>query len=434
LSGEIFRATIFHTPRNPFREPALEAFADGGLLVLKGRIAACGDFSQIRAANPGCAVHDFRGGFLLPGLIDTHTHFPQLRIVGNLGHSLLDWLEHCALPEESRMADAQVAAATASAFVHTLAANGTTTALVFGSHFSPATACLFQVAEATGLRIVSGLVLADRNLRPDLHKTPEAAYRESAELIRTFHGRGRSLYALTPRFALSTSDEMFEVCQTLLREHIGLRVQTHLNENRQEIAAVARAFPWAADYFAVYERFGLAGRRSVMAHDVHPTPSELQRLSASRTSIAHCPSSNTALGSGIFAMRAHLDARVHFGLGTDIGAGTTFSLLREALQAYYVQRLSPDGVTLNGSHLLYLATRAGAEALDLEAEAGDFTPGKSADFVYLRAGSGTPLAAALNRADDLPGILSVLFTLAEQADIREVRVMGRPILEAETPG
>src|SRR4051794_10198983 len=264
--GELLRATIFHTPRNPFREEALEAFADGGLLIRDGRVAACGDFSEVRAAHPDAAVQDLRGGFLLPGLIDTHLHFPQVRVTGSLGLGLLEWLTQCALPEESRMGEVAYARQIADVFVRALAAHGTTTALVFGSHYAGATACLFEAAAASGLRVVSGLVVSDRMLRPDLHRTPEQAYCDSAALIRRFHGRGRLLYAVTPRFALSTSEAMLEVCKTLLQEHAGLRFQTHLNENREEIAAVARLFPWAPDYLAVYERFGLAGPRSVMAH------------------------------------------------------------------------------------------------------------------------------------------------------------------------
>lgn len=431
-AGEILRATIFHTPRNAFREDALEAFLDGGLLLRDGSVAACGEFAEVRAAHPQAGVNDMRGGFLLPGLIDTHVHFPQVRVIGSLGHSLLDWLEHCALPEESRMAEAHYAAETARVFVRALATHGTTTALVFGSHFAPATACLFKAAEDMGLRLVTGLVVSDRLLRPDLHQTPEAAYRESTDLIRRFHGRGRLLYAVTPRFALSASEPMLEVCRTLMREHAGVRFQTHLNENRDEVAEVARLFPWASGYLAVYERFGLSGPRAVMAHNVHPTASELQRLSASRTSVAHCPSSNSALGSGIFPMRAHVEAGVHCALGTDVGAGTSFSMLKEGLQAYLMQRLIPNGMLLSGAQLLYLATRAGAEALAMEDQVGDFQPGKAADFVYLLPRANTPLAATLDREEDLGKILTVLFTLGDAECVREVRVQGTVIYRNET--
>jgi guanine deaminase len=430
--GEILRAPLFHTPRNPFvHAQALESYADGALLIRDGKIAACGDHESIRKANPDAATTDWRGGFLLPGLIDTHTHFPQLRVLGNLGKELLDWLAEFALPEEARMADLSYACDTARQFVRAMAAHGTTTALVFGAHFAPATAALFEAAEIEGLRVISGLVLSDRLLRPELHQTPANAHRDSAELIRRFHGHGRLSYAVTPRFALSASEAMLEVCQTLLREHPGVRFQTHINENRSEVQEVRRHFPWAADYLAVYEHFHLARPGAVMAHNVHTTPSELERLAASGTTICHCPCSNAALGSGSFPLRKHVEAGVACSLGTDVGGGTGFGMLKEALHAYLVQRLLPNGYPVEPSHLLYLATRAGAEALQMEKDIGDFTPCKSADFVYLRPPKNSSLAAVVDRADSMERILAALFTLGDASAVREVRVGGVPVYRAE---
>jgi guanine deaminase len=403
---------------------ALESHWDGGLLIRDGRIAASGDFETIRTANPNAATTDLRGGFLLPGLIDTHIHFPQLRVLGGLGRTLLDWLEECALPEEARMADESFARKIAHGFVHALASHGTTTALVFGAHFAAATASLFEAAAKSGLRIIGGMVLSDRQLRPELHQTPDSAYRDSSDLIRCFHGRGRLLYAVTPRFALSTSEAMLEVCQTLRREHEGLRFQTHLNENSREIAEVAGLFPWASDYLAVYERFGLGGRGAVMAHNVHTTASQLKRLAAGGTSVAHCPCSNAALGSGLFALKDHVEAGVRVALGTDVGGGTGFGILKEVLQAYLLQRVAPDGALLDAAHMLYLATRAGAEALGLEEETGDFQPGKAADIVYVRPPADTPLSAVLERTETPEQALAAIFTLAGAESIREVRVEG----------
>jgi guanine deaminase len=422
---QLLRAPLFHTPQNPFHNArALRAIDDGGLLIRGGRIAACGEYDRLRAAHPDAAVTDLRGGFLLPGFIDTHTHFPQLRIAGGLGLELLEWLERVALPEEARMANVDYARDTARRFVQALAAHGTTTALVFGAHFEEATAALFDAAAASGLRIVSGMVVSDRALRDELHQSPEAAYCASRELIRRFHRNGRLLYAVTPRFALSASEAMLEMCGALAREHEGVRIQTHLNENRSEIGAVGRAFPWATDYFAVYERFGLCGPRAVMAHNVHPTESELERLAATGTAVAHCPCSNAALGSGVFPMARHLSAGVRFALGTDVGGGIGFGVLKEGLQAHLMQRVAPGGVLLDAGQLLYLATRAGAEALGLESETGDFEQGKSADFVYLRPPAGSPLAAAIERAGSMEAILRALFTLAGAESVREVRVGG----------
>jgi guanine deaminase len=429
--SELLRAPVFHTPANPFlQDRALEYHWDGGLLIREGRIAACGDYEALRAAHPEADSSDLRGGFLLPGLIDTHIHFPQLRVLGSLGRSLLDWLESCALPEEARLADEAYARSVACRFVRALASHGTTTALAFGAHFAPATAALFESAQETGVRLLSGLVLSDRRLRPELHQSPEAAYAASQALIGRFHERGRLLYAVTPRFALSTSEAMLEVCQTLRREHEGLRVQTHLNENPAEIAEVKRLFPWAPDYLGVYERFGLCGPRAVMAHNVRPTDSELSRLAASRTTIAHCPCSNAALGSGLFPLRRHLQAGVPVALGTDVGGGTGFGLFKEALQAYLLQRLAPEPVVLTPGQLLYLATRAGAEALGLADEIGDFQTGKAADFVYLRPTSESPLAAVVSQAESPERALAALLTLAGQESVAEVRVEGSAIYRA----
>jgi guanine deaminase len=423
--GELLRAPLFHTPRNPFRDSsALECYQDGGLLVIDGRVAGCGDYPSLRDVHPQIPSVDLRGGFLLPGFVDTHIHFPQLRVLGGLGHSLLDWLEHCALPEEARMVDHSYACRVARGFVHALVSHGTTTASVFGAHFARATAALFEAAAAAGLRIAAGQVLSDRRLIPELHQTPERAYRESTLLIERFHRHGRSLYSVTPRFALSASEAMLEVCQTLLSEHQGLLVQTHLNENLEEIAEVARLFPWAADYLAVYERFGVSRSGAVMAHNVHPTDSELDRLAASGAAVAHCPSSNAALGSGLFPLRRHIAAGVHCALATDVGGGTGFGMLKEGLQAYLLQRITPNGMLLDAGYLLYLATLAGAEALGLGEETGDFRTGKSADFVYLRPPAHSPLAAVLEREHSPEQALAAIFTLAGAESVREVRVAG----------
>ena len=428
---ELLRAPLFHTPANPFRdERALVCHEDGGLLIRDGRIAASGDYDAVRASWPDAPTVDWRAGFLLPGFVDTHVHFPQLRIIGGLGRSLLDWLEQVALPEEARMADLTYANDTAHAFLRALVSHGTTTALVFGAHFASATAALFDAAAEAGLRLISGLVVSDRRLRPELHQSPPDAYRDSTELIRRFHGRGRLLYAVTPRFALSTSEAMLETCQTLLAEHDGLRVQTHLNENTSEVADVARLFPWAQDYLAIYERYSLIGSRAVMAHNVQASDAELERLAATRTSIAHCPSSNAALGSGIFPFRRHLDAGVACALGTDVGGGIGFGMLKEGLQAYLMQRVAPDGVSLDPARLCYLATLAGAEAVGLGDEIGDFRVGKAADLVYLRAPAGSPLAAVLERVESPEQALAAIFTLAGEESVQEVRVNGSPVYRA----
>ncbi len=427
--AELFRATIVHTPVNPFSfetgDPqSLVCFEDGGLLVRDGRVVRCDNYAAVRDAHPDAVTVDWRGGFLLPGFIDAHVHFPQVRIIGAMGRTLLDWLDAVALPEEARMADTGYAAETARLFLRGLAAHGTTTALVFGAHFADATAELFEAARASGLRIVSGLVVSDRLLRPELHVTPERANEDSRRLIERYHGRGRLRYAVTPRFAYSTTESMLEVCRQLMADHPDVRLQTHINENTSEIAELRRLFPWAADYLAIYERYGLSGNRSVMAHNVHPTASELTRLAALGTAVAHCPCSNASLGSGVFPLKRHVDAGVTCALGTDVGGGLGFGMLKEGLHAYLMQRLAPDPIALDAPRLLYMATRAGAEALGMEADVGDFRPGKAADFVYVRPPEGSVLEGVVRRAEGVPQALASLFTLAGAESVREVRVEG----------
>jgi guanine deaminase len=389
---------------------------DGALAIEAGKIVACDNYGAVHALFPDAPVRDLRDGCILPGFIDTHIHFPQVRILGGLGYSLLDWLEQLTLPEEAKFADITYARTVAGEFVRNLAAHGTTTALVFGAHFAGATAALFEASAQKGLRVVSGLVLSDRLLRSDLLQTPDAAYRDSRQLIESVRGNRRLGYAVMPRFALSASEPMLETCGTLLKENPEVLFTTHFNENIREIQEVSKQFPWAADYLAVYEKFGLISGRSVLAHDVHTTDSQLQRLAESGASVAHCPCSNAALGSGIFPMRGHIENKVRVALGTDVGGGIGFGMLKEALHAYLLQRVGPDPMTLTAAQMLYLATRAGAEAMNLADKIGDFTPGKSADFVYLRA----PLR-------DGPLLLSEILTLADSSWIKRVYVEGDSI-------
>ena len=324
-------------------------------------IVACGPFADVRAAHPDAALTDASDAVLVPGLVDLHVHYPQIAVIGAMGMTLLDWLATRTLPEEARLADTAYAGEVARAFVGGLARNGTTTALVFGSHFAAAQEVFFAEAERSGLRITSGLVVSDRNLGRELHVTPEAAYAQSRALAERWHGRGRLRYAVTPRFSLSCTEAMLEVCGTLVGESDSVFLTSHLNENPAEIQAVAELFPWSRDYLDTYERFGLVGRRSVFAHDVHVTGG----LAAADASIAHCPSSNAFLASGIFAMRRHCAHGVRFGLGTDVGAGTGLSLFKEGLMAYHVQMVREGGELIGPAHLLWLATMAGADALGI---------------------------------------------------------------------
>jgi len=284
---------------------------------------------------------------------------------------------------------------------------------------------LFTAAETAGLRIASGLVVSDRNLTPELEVTPEVAYETSKALKDRWHGRGRLRYAVTPRFSVSCTAEMLDACHALLGD--GVLLTSHLNESLGEIDFVRRLFPAARDYLDTYERAGLLTERSVLAHNVHVSDAELRRLASHRTAVAHCPSSNAFLASGIFPMARHVAAGVRFGMGTDVGAGTGLSMLKEGLVAYHVQMVREQGHMLGPEQLLYLATRAGADALGLGDTCGDFTPGKQADIALLKAPEGSTLEAVLEAAPDWNATLGALFTLAREECVVEARVSGETV-------
>jgi guanine deaminase len=425
----IVRAQVAHTPRNPFVDDhALQAFSDGAVAFHTGRIVACGPWAEVRSSFADADVLDARDAILLPGFVDCHVHFPQIGVIGALGLELMEWLQSVALPEEARLADDAYAALVADRFVRGLARNGTTTALVFGSHFVGAQDALFSAAEAVGLRVASGLVVSDRGLIPALEVSPEAAVEASRGLIERWHGRSLLRYAVTPRFSVSCSEELLSACGELAGSVPGLLVTSHLNETLGEISLVKDLFPWASDYLETYERFDLVGGRSVFAHDVHAGESEVRRLAGAGAAVAHCPSSNAFLGSGLFPLRRHLDAGVRVALGTDVGAGTGLGILKEGLMAYQVQMLlGSEGVQLGPAHLLWLATGAGASALGLSDEVGALSPGLSADFVLLRPPEGSTLEAVLERADSVDARLGALFALAREESVVEVRVAGRVV-------
>ncbi len=425
----LFRATVIDTPGDPFVgdcAEALHADPDGAVLVRDGVIAGRGPFRELRAEHPEEPLTDLSDGILLPGFVDTHVHYPQIRAIGGLGMPLLDWLERCALPEESRLADLSYATTVAGDFLDGLIASGTTTALVFGSHFASAMDALFAGAAERGLNITSGLVLSDRMLRPDLLCSPDRGRAESLGLMKRWHGRGRLRYAVTPRFSLSASDDMLAVCHELLGDDVWFT--SHINENLAEVATVAQLFPDARHYLDTYHRHALVTPRSVFAHNVHAADAELQLMAETGAWAAHCPTSNAALGSGLFRMRRHIELGVGVALGSDVGAGTGLFMLKEGLQAYFMQRLlGAEGLPLTPVHLLYLATRAGALALGLNHRIGDFGVGREFDAVWLRPPPGGTLAVNLENAVDPTDQLARIFALATPADVAGVWLLGEQV-------
>ena len=423
----IYRARVFDTPDNPFTGGRLRSASDVALVVDDGLITSRTTFDAARTAHPEAEVVDLRDGVLIPGLVDTHVHLPQVRAIGHLGRPLLDWLDQCALPEEAKLGDPAYAKAVAGEFLTGLISAGTTSAMVFGSHFASAMDIFFSAADESGLRITSGLVTGDRNLPDALLTDVERSTEENQALIDRWHGKGRLRYAVTPRFSFSAGPELLAAGGRLVEENPGIWVTSHLNENVDEVAGVAQIHPEARDYLDTYDRAGLVGRRTVLAHNVHPQDRELERMAEAGSVAAHCPTSNSALASGFFPLRRHIEAGVRVALGSDVGAGTGFNLLKEGVQSYFMQQLDPaGGVALNSAHLLHLATSAGAEALELD-EVGVLSEGKRFDAVLIRPVEGQPLDVGIRHAADDGDALAKIFAMGTPGDIAAVWVDGKPL-------
>lgn len=420
----LMRGTFVDCPRDPFAGGDLRSL-DGALLVRDGVIVARGGFGELAEHHQGEAVTDLRGGLLVPGFVDTHVHYPQVRVIGGLGLPLLEWLDRCALPEEQRLVDAAYARVVAREFLAGLASAGTTSALVFGAHYASAMDEFFAEAEASGLRIASGVVVSDRELPGPLLTTPERALADAVALAGRWHGRGRLRYAVTPRFSYSCTDALLGACGDALGAIDGALFTSHVNENAAEIAGVEAHF--GCSYVDTYDRHGLLSCASVLAHDVHPSDAELATLAARGTAVSHCPCSNSAIGSGMFPLKRHLDAGVRVALGSDVGGGTSFSLLKEGLQAAFVQSLlGAAGRPLGPAELLWLATRAGALALALP-DVGAFDVGQRFDAVWARPHPGRPFDVCLRHAADVSDAVAKLFTVAETCDLAGAWVDGVPV-------
>lgn len=425
MSLAAHRASLLHFVADPQAagEEALVYHRDGLLLVEDGRVLGAGPAAALLPTlPPDTAVREHPEALLCPGFIDCHVHYPQLDIVGAHGEQLLDWLEKYVFPAEARFADRAHADAVAARFLDQLLCHGTTTALVFGTVHPQSVDAFFSAAAARGLRMLAGKVMMDRNAPDYLRDSAESSYRDSRRLIERWHGRDRLRYAVTPRFAPTSSPQQLAAAGRLLREYPGVYLHTHMSENVNEVAWVESLFPHLDHYLHSYDSAGLLGRRSVFAHCIHLSEAEWQRLAATESSIAFCPSSNLFLGSGLFPLRRAERAGIHVGLGTDIGAGTSLSLLATMGEAYKVQQL--QGHSLSPGKSFYLATLGAARALDLEAELGNFLPGKEADFLVLDLAATPLLQQRIAACGSVLDLLFVLSTLGDDRTVRETWIMG----------
>ncbi|EOI3552765.1 guanine deaminase [Cronobacter turicensis] len=396
--------------------PALRFIEDGLLLIRHGKIEWFGEWEAGKQQIPAAVrVRDYRGKLVVPGFVDTHIHYPQSEMVGAYGEQLLDWLNKYTFPAERRYEDLEYAREMSTFFIKQLLRNGTTTALVFGSVHPQSVDALFEAASQINMRLIAGKVMMDRNAPEYLLDDPQRSYEESKALIARWHKKQRLLYAITPRFAPTSSPEQMAMAQRLREEYPDTWFQTHLSENKDEIAWVKALYPEHDGYLDVYHQYGLTGQRCVFAHCVHLEENEWDRLSETGSSIAFCPTSNLYLGSGLFNLPKAWHKKVKVGMGTDIGAGTTFNMLQTLNEAYKVGQL--QGYPLSAYEAFYLATLGGARALGLDDLIGNFTPGKEADYVVLDPTS-TPLQQL--RYDNSVTLFDKLFVMMTLGDDRAI--------------
>ncbi|HEX4113421.1 MAG TPA: guanine deaminase [Stellaceae bacterium] len=405
---------------------------DGVLLVKDGLIEAIGPAADMAARVPaGMPVAHHPGALILPGFIDTHIHFPQTQVIASYGAQLLDWLEKYTFVEEQKYGDPAHAARQADFFLDELARNGTTTACVYGTVHAESVEALFAAAERRGAGMIAGTALMDRNGPAALVDAGRNGIADSRDLIRRWHGTGRQRYAVTPRFAITSTDAQLRAAGDLLREFPTVYMQTHLAENRDEIAAVKRLFPNDPSYTAVYARAGLLGPRSLLGHCLHLDDDEVALLRDTRSVAVFCPTSNLFIGSGLFD-HARLSAQdVRLALATDVGGGTSYSMLRTAAEAYKVMQL--QGRNLPALAAFDLLTRGNAAALGLEAEIGVLAPGAYADLVVLDASATEAMAHRMVTSRDLEEELFVLMTLGDDRAVTQTYLRGKPVLIPRRP-
>ena len=420
-----YRAAILHSLADPAVvgvEQSYQYFEDGILLIENGKVAQVGAAAELLPKLAGVEVQHYRDALITPGFIDTHIHYPQTGMIASYGEQLLDWLNTYTFPTEQQFEDKAHASDVAAIFLKELLRNGTTTALVFGSVHPQSVDAFFEQADKLNLRMIAGKVLMDRNAPDYLTDTAETGYAESKALIERWHGKGRLHYAVTPRFAPTSTPEQLELAGKLLGEYPDLYMHTHLSENRKEIEWVKALFPERKGYLDVYDHHRLIGPRAVFAHGVHLCDEECQRLAETGSAVAFCPTSNLFLGSGLFDLNKLEAHGVRVGLGTDVGAGTSFSQLQSLNEAYKVMQL--QGKKLDPFKSLYLATLGGANALYLDDRLGNFLPGKDADFLVLDYNATPLISYRMQQARSLEERLFALTMLGDDRAVKETFAAG----------
>ena len=417
---QVHLASILHFLEDPTKSPQEDSYRyypDGALLVEDGLVRQVGDSQSLLSSLPqGADIFDHGDSLLVPGFIDVHVHYPQMEVIASYGEHLLEWLEKYTFPAEAQFGDAPYAREISDRFLKEMLRAGTTSALVFGTVHPVSVDSFFEACEKKNLRMIAGKVMMDRNAPSNLLDTAESSYRDSKALIEKWHGRGRLQYAVTPRFSATSSHEQLRKARQLREEYSDVYLQTHLSESKDELIMVHKLFPECKNYLDTYDKHGLLGQRTIFAHCIHLEEEEWSRLSATRSAIAFCSSSNLFLGSGLFSLRRAETNSIKVGLGSDIGGGTSLSMLSNMNEAYKILRLRDE--EFSPLKAFYLATLGGAEVLDLDKKIGNFEPGKEADFVVLDR-CATPLIEFRLRKSQ--SLIEDLFVFSMLGDDRAVK-------------
>ena len=414
---QAYRGSLLHFLADPaFSDESHDWHEDGLLIVADGKVQAAGDYAALHATlPPGTEVHDYSGKLLMPGFIDTHVHYPQTDMIASPAEGLLPWLETYTFPVESKFGDPAHAAGVADFFLDELLRCGTTTAMVYCSVHPQSVDAFFTASEQRGLRMVAGKVMMDRNCPDYLRDTAESSARDTEALIQRWHNHGRSLYAITPRFAPTSTEEQLYLAGELARAYPDTFIQTHVSENEAECAWVRELFPKSRSYIDVYDSYGMMRPRAMYGHCIWLDERDRERMAETRSAAAICPTSNLFLGSGLFDFEQADQAGVLLSLATDVGGGTSFSMLQTMNEAYKVARLG--GSYLPALRMFYLATLGAARSMQLEGTIGNFSAGAEADFIVVDP-QATPLLQ--RRTDRVESLEELLFALALLGDDRAI--------------
>jgi len=427
MTQQVYRARIFHLLDDPQVDvESYQYFKDGLLIIEDGHVKAVGHYRTLaKTLRPSTKINHYKNHLIMPGFIDTHIHYPQVDIVGSYGRQLLDWLQDYTFPAELAFKDLKVCKSTAKFFVEELLRNGTTSALVFGTVHEGSADALFREAQKRKMRLIAGKVLMDRGAPKGLLDGKDMGRAATKRLIKKWHGTDRLGYAITPRFAPTSTPAQLAMAGELKAQHPDVFVHTHMSENKDEIKYVAELFPDSTDYLNVYEKYGLVGDKTVLAHGVHMSTSMCKRISCAGAAVSLCPTSNMFIGSGLFNLAQLRRHNVRHALGTDIGGGTSFSLLQTMNAAYSVCQLRD--LSLSSMDAFYMATLGGAKALGMDKYVGNFEAGKEADFVVMDLKATPLIARRLKIAKRLKALLFAIMIMGDDRMIEQTFVMGRRV-------